>query len=155
MLNLTVAITVAGALLFAAACSPQAAQDDQPETFPLELSVQEIMTGVITPATNVIWGRSFADDLSEEDWHRFLESAIQLSLAASAIALAPPEESANGGAASGNAVAWREWSDQLAELALNAKAAAESQDQAALVDAGDAMVEACEACHTVFLTGAQ
>jgi cytochrome c2 len=50
---------------------------------------------------------------------------------------------------------WQEWSRQLAELALMAKDAAENRDQTAFADAGDAMVEVCEACHTAYLTGAQ
>jgi cytochrome c5 len=110
------------------------------------------MTGIITPATNVIWGRSFADDLSEEDWQLFLQSAIQISLSASAMSLVPPDAAAAEDAAAND---WQEWSAQLAALADAAKLAAETRDQAALLDAGDAMVEVCEACHAVFLTGAQ
>ena len=154
-MNKIAGIVVAGGLSIVAACNPEPIEDERPALLPLNVSIREIMIGVITPATNFIWERSFAGDLSEEDWQRFSESAIQISLSASAIALAPPEDIANASIASGDMGDWREWSGQLAELALVANAAAETQDQAALVNAGDAMVELCEACHTVYLTGAQ
>ena len=155
MLNKTLGSALFGALFVVAACGPEEIEGEQSEQFLPEVSVREIMTGVITPATNVLWGRSFANDLSEEDWQRFEESAIQISLSASAVALIPPQENAGGSLAADDAARWREWSGQLAGLGQVAKDAALTKDQAALVDAGDAMVEICEACHTLFLTGAQ
>lgn len=151
----TAGFIVVGVLLIAAACSPEQIEGDQPDFFVPEVSIYEIMTGIITPATNFIWERSYADTLSEEDWQRFLQSAIQISLSATAISLAPPEEVENGSFASGDMGDWQEWSEQLAALALMAKDAAETKDQTAFAAAGDAMVEVCEACHTAFLTGAQ
>ena len=50
---------------------------------------------------------------------------------------------------------WREWSGQLAELALMAKAAAGNRDQTVFAEAGDLMIEVCEACHMAYLPGAQ
>jgi hypothetical protein len=152
MLKTANGIVVAGVLVLAAACGAEQIESDRSETISFDVSIREIMTGIITPATNVIWGRSFADDLSEEDWQLFLQSAIQISLSASAMSLVPPDAAAAEDAAAND---WQEWSAQLAALADAAKLAAETRDQAALLDAGDAMVEVCEACHTVFLTGAQ
>ncbi|MEJ2122901.1 MAG: hypothetical protein P8Z76_19820 [Alphaproteobacteria bacterium] len=154
-MNASLKVVAAGLLPMIVACSPEQMDGDRSEPISLEVSIDEIMTGVITPATNVIWGRSFADDLSAEDWQRFLQSAIQISLSASALSLVPPEANAGGNLAAGDTARWREWSSQLAGLAEVAKAAALTKDQAALVDAGDAMVEICEACHTAYLAGAQ
>ena len=73
--------------LIAAACSEEQTLGDQTGSFNLQLSTNEIMTGVMTPATNAIWEGSYVDTLSEEDWQRLLQSSIQVSLSATAISL--------------------------------------------------------------------
>jgi len=138
--------------LIAAACSEEQTLGDQTGSIDLQLSINEIMTGVITPATNAIWEGSYLDTLSDEDWQLLLQSSIQVYLSAEAISFAQMNDVDNGRLDMSD---WQEWSRQLAELALVAKDAAENRDQMAFADAGDAMVEICEACHTAYLTGAQ
>jgi hypothetical protein len=140
------------AVLLVIGCNPEQTLTEQILPSPVEVSMRELMTGVITPATNSIWEGSFAATLSDEDWQRLLQATIQLSLAATAVSLGGIDDVEGGRTDMEN---WQEWSRQLAELALMAKAAAENRDQMSFAEAGDPMVEVCEACHIAYLLGAQ
>jgi len=155
--NLTATSMLVTTAFIAAACSQEQAATEQAAAeqagaSPVEVTMSEIMTGVMTPATNAIWNGSYSPDLSEEDWQRLLEASIQVSVAVTAISLGGTDDVAGGRADMDN---WQEWSAQLGELALMAKTAAENRDQMAFANAGDPMVDICEACHIAYLPGAQ
>ncbi len=150
--DLTARSTAAVAVLLLIGCNPEQVASPQSPASPVEVSMRELMTGVITPATNAIWEGSYAAELSDEDWQRMLEASVQLSISTTAVSLGGTDDVDGGRIEMDN---WQEWSGQLAELALMAKAAAENRDQTAFAEAGDPMVEVCEACHIVYLPGAQ
>ncbi len=114
---------------------------------PVPLTTSALMLDVATPATNPIWEKSYAPDLTEQDWNEAKQAASQLLAAASLISLGGSDAAEKGWT---DDPQWREWSQTLANTALAALQAAEAKDQSALAAAGDSLVEDCAGCHLVF-----
>ena len=114
---------------------------------PVPLTTSALMLDVASPATNPIWEKSYAAELTDQDWNEAKQAASQLLAAASLISLGGTDAAEKGWT---NAPEWREWSQILSNTALAALQAAEAKDQTALAAAGDSLVEDCAGCHLVF-----
>jgi hypothetical protein len=133
----------AGLALFSVAAIAQT-----PSSYvPVALTTSALMLDVATPATNPIWDKSYAPDLTDQDWNEAKQAASQLLAAASLISLGGSDAAENGWT---DDPAWREWSRTLAATASAALKAVEAKDQSALAAAGDSLVEDCAGCHLVF-----
>ena len=136
-------LLTAGMVLFALGATAQT-----PSTYiPVPLTTSALMLDIATPATNPIWDKSYAPELTDQDWNEAKQAASQLLAAASLISLGGSDAEEKGWT---SAPEWREWSQTLANTALAALQAAEAKDQTALAAAGDSLVEDCAGCHLVF-----
>jgi len=137
-------LSLAAALaLFAVAATAQT-----PSSYvPISLTTSALMLDVATPATGPIWDKSYAPDLTDQDWNEAKQAASQLLSAASLISLGGSDAAEKGWT---DDPAWREWSETLAATAMAALQAVEAKDQSALAAAGDSLVEDCAGCHLVF-----
>ena len=125
-----------------AACSPEhATEQQQPERRP----ILELMTEVITPATDTVWGAD--DPQTDEEWQVLHDAAVLVG---------STFESIRKGGAGENDDAWAENPEFQAfvdaELAANklVRAAIAARDMDALFDAGNELYTPCEACHLRF-----
>jgi len=116
-----------------------------------EGSINDVMTNVVTPVTNTIWG--VENPTTDEDWQVYLDAADELIAAAEAIR--------NGGSGPNDAAwaadpAWRPFADALLAAAREVRQAAEDRDLDAFITAAnDRMYPPCEECHLKFLPGMQ
>jgi hypothetical protein len=114
-------------------------------------TVLEVMTLVITPATNTIWG--VEDPRSDEEWQVYIDAAEQLIAATTRIKAGgtgpnDPTWAANP--------AWQQFADALIESGREVRAAAEARDLDTMINASnDKMYPPCEECHAQFHPGLQ
>lgn len=138
-------VTFLPLLLFAV--DGHAADEGAPEH---RVSVREIMEGVITPATNTLWG--VENPQSDEDWRPLEEAAIAVIAAGSLIQ--------SGGAGPDDAEhaadpRWQAWSDTMVEAALTTLEAVRARDLDAMIEATNVMYPPCEECHIAFHPGVE
>lgn len=114
------------------------------------LSVREIMEGVITPATDTLWG---VDDPQSDGAWRVLENAALATIAAGTLV-------AQGGAGEHDdewaaSPEWQAFNDVMLKAAADALEAIRRRDLDALYVANDAIYLPCEGCHIAFNPGVQ
>jgi hypothetical protein len=111
-----------------------------------ELQVKQLMNGIITPATNTIWGAYQLE--TDAQWQEVENAAYAVIGAANLLAI--------GGSAEGEAEAaanekWQEFNAQLLAASRQVLAAVAVRDEEALSDAGNnALYPPCEGCHQQF-----
>ena len=123
-----------------------AAQDSKPNA-----SVLAVMTDIVTPATNTIWG--IEDPQTDEEWQVFIDAAADLIDAAEQI-------KAGGSGPNDSAWAedpeWQQFADVLIESGVEIQAAARDKDVDTLMNvSNDKMYPPCEECHINFHPGMQ
>jgi len=121
-------------------------QEDSPPV--PDMSVNDLMISIITPATNTLWG--IEDPQSAEDWQVFIDAADAVIEAGRTIKV--------GGTGPGDAEwaadpAWQAFADALISAGRDARKAAEDQDVDAMFAAGDVLYPPCEECHQQFHPG--
>tara|TARA_X000000950_G_C13906490_1_gene657096 strand:+ start:2895 stop:3290 length:396 start_codon:yes stop_codon:yes gene_type:complete len=108
-----------------------------------ELQVKQLMNGIITPATNTIWGAYQLE--TDAQWQEVENAAYAVIGAANLLAI--------GGSAEGEADAaateqWQEFNAQMLAASRQVLAAVAVRDEEALSDAGNnALYPPCEGCH--------
>lgn len=114
-------------------------------------SVNDIMTAIITPATDIIWG--IEDPQTDAEWQVFIDAAKKVEDAAKKI---------KAGAGGPNDATWArdpQWqlfADVLIESAQEVQEAASRHDLDTLVDvSNNKMYPPCEECHLMFLPAMQ
>jgi hypothetical protein len=112
------------------------------------LSINALMTDVVTPASNMLW--SVADPQTDAQWLVFKDAASQL--------IAAGEQIKRGGSGPNDATwaadpAWQTFADTLIGAANDARIAAEAKDLDALFNANDVLYPPCEECHIQFHPG--
>lgn len=114
------------------------------------VSVKEVMTAVITPATNTMW--SIEDPQTEEEWLFFEQAAVVVMTAGFMVrdGGGGPEDDAWADNAN-----WRSWTDTMIAAAATAKAAAQEKDLDAYLEATEIMYPPCEECHIAYNPGLQ
>jgi len=111
-----------------------------------ELQVKQLMNGIITPATNTIWGAYQLE--TDAQWQEVENAAYAVIGAANLLAI--------GGSAEGEADAaateqWQEFNAQMLAASRQVLAAVAVRDEEALSDAGNnALYPPCEGCHQQF-----
>ncbi len=110
-------------------------------------SVKELMTTVIAPATNMIWGASNVQ--TDAQWQELEQAAQRVIEASTEIA---------DGAGSHDGVAvnadWQAYADEMIAAARSVLAAIQKRDEEALFNAGnDQLYPPCESCHAQYLPG--
>ncbi|MGI1679196.1 MAG: hypothetical protein K6L75_10720 [Cellvibrionaceae bacterium] len=120
----------------------------QPNQQPL-ISVKEIMTDIIEPASNTLWAAALDENIpqTDEDWKKLEQAAIQLMSATSAISLGGTGESDKNWAATQE---WQAYNQQMAELSSTILKLVRERKYDDMLDAGNFLVEPCGACHTAF-----
>ena len=123
-----------------------AASPDTPD-----MSVNDTMLEVITPATNTIWG--IEDPQTDEEWQVFIDAAARLIDAATRIN--------SGGSGPNDSVwaedpEWQRYADVLVESGEEIQTAARERDLDTLINvSNDKMYPPCEECHLMFHPGFQ
>ena len=109
-------------------------------------TVNDIMTAIITPATDIIWG--IEDPQTDEEWQVFIDAAKEVEDAAREI---------KAGAGGPNDAdwakdpQWRQFADVLIESAQEIQEAASRHDLDTLIDiSSNKMYPPCEECHLMF-----
>ena len=117
------------------------AQDNKPTA-----SVLTVMTDIVTPATNTIWG--IEEPQTDEEWQVFIDAAADLIDAS--------EQIKAGGSGPNDAKwamnpEWRRFADILIESGKEIQAAARNKDVDTLMNvSNDKMYPPCEECHIKF-----
>jgi hypothetical protein len=152
----TIAATCGAALL--AACSPQkkAAAPTPPPApvkFNTSLPVDELMAHVVDPASFVYWKGAGAEitakgernlaPTTEEGWEALESGAATLIEAGNMLQLpgrprAPEKD-------------WDAFAQQLTDLAIPAKAAAEKHDEKGVYESGAKIYQVCTNCHEEYV----
>ena len=133
----------AGVLLAATAWSARA---QGPATY-----MRALMLNLIGPAANVLWETVGARTLSDSDWARMKDAVARLSESATAVSAGGTSAAEIERAKSNE---WHIWAGKFAETVSTAALAVDRKNQMALIAASDAIVEACEGCHTAFPSAA-
>ncbi len=131
----------------AAMAAIAAAGQDEPPADP-EMSVNDLMITLITPATNTLWG--IEDPQTAEDWQVFIDAADLVIDAGRTIKVGGTGPKDTDWAAD---PAWQAFADALIGAGRDARQAAMDQDIEAMYTAGEVLYPPCEECHLQFHPG--
>lgn len=134
-------------LILGAMAALTAAGQDDPPPIP-EMSVNDLMIAVITPATNTLWG--VEDPRTTEDWQVFIDAADMVIDAGRKIKVGGTGPNDADWAAD---PAWQAFADALIDAGRDARQAALDQDIEAMFTAGEVLYPPCEECHVQFHPG--
>ncbi len=110
----------------------------------LPVSFNEVMVALVNQAADPIWVASWKNPQSDRDWRNLEYLGYQLEIAGSLLTIPgigplDKEWVAKPG--------WKEFSLQLKNAGTAAQKAAANKNLAALNQAGNQIVDVCEACH--------
>jgi hypothetical protein len=116
---------------------------------PPQVSINEVMVAVVDHASHELWHVAIEEQAPEtdEDWRELEHHAIQLASAGSWVSLGGIGEADQGWV---KLVGWSDYAQGMTDAAVTALEATRARDLEALIEAGDALVETCEACHKEF-----
>lgn len=134
-------IMIIAVSLFSLLClSVSLAQTDERRSL---LSVKEIMNGLITPTTTIIWGAYQLE--TDAQWQEVKNAALSVIAAVNLLQFGVAGE---GEAAAAVEADWKTYNQQMIEAARLVMLAADNKDEEALSAAGnDALYPPCESCH--------
>ena len=120
------------------------AGDDKPEPLAVvpDISVNDHMMSVVTPATDTIWG--IEDPQSDAEWQVIDTAAVDIIAAFEAMKLGGSGENDIAWAANED---WDAMMDEAIEAALLARAAVLNRDVDGVLAAGNVLYPPCENCH--------
>ena len=110
-----------------------------PENF---ATSRQVMLGLTIPAADVVWGVGSAEPADDLAWEK---------VAANAAMLAESGQLLLSGSRNLQQPVWTTQSQALIEAGKAAAVAAQKHDVDGVLAAGDAMYNACDACHNDFL----
>ena len=128
----TVVLGLSASLLFV-----RVAMTQQAEPRPVA-SVAQIMQAMVVPSSNSLFDVARRAPESDEQWAAVRNSAVLLAESGNLLLM---------GKRSKDTDVWRETSLALVGAGAAALRAAEARDAAAVIEAGNSMVDACETCH--------
>jgi hypothetical protein len=136
------------ACLMLVGCQDVTTEDEGPPA--PTMSVDDLMTTVIAPATDTLWG--IENPQTDEDWQVFSDAANVVIEAGEAIKI--------GGTGPDDDVwaddpEWDAFADQMIGAGRDALAAANDRDIEAMFTAGEVLYPPCEECHIQFNPGVQ
>jgi hypothetical protein len=142
----------AGLLMTACSAPPAAEQAAAPSPPPapaLNLSYNELMVTWIDNASHVLWDaekQGFAPK-NAADWTEIEDHAIQLAAAGTLIQL---PGTGTGDLQWSGEEGWKTNARLMSEAGQSARAAAQSRNLPALIEANGKLVQTCEGCHKQF-----
>jgi hypothetical protein len=153
--------SLAGSILVALTCAScsrtapvtgDAAPATPPTPYNTDIDVDEVMTHVMDPAARAFWagwgltydsrGEHDVSAKTNEEWKRVEDGAAMVVLATNTLMLPLYQRKPKA--------EWNKWAKQVADLAIQGKAAADKHDVAAIENVGGKLDEACDACHKAF-----
>jgi hypothetical protein len=142
-----VALALALGLIAVFAARLGAAQSDEADFIPLEMSINALMVALVDHAAHEIWEAGSRSRLSGSDWQDVEQHARQLIASGTLISLGGTGRQDKQWVAT---PAWQQWARELTDGGLAALAAVEKTDQEALHAAGEDIVDTCVGCHDMF-----
>lgn len=144
-------ITVLTLLLGVSLVAPAAGAAEPTETdrqfIEMQTSLNAIMVAVVDWAAHEVWEAGYAETMAERNWLTAKQYAVQLLASGTLVSLGGTGRADEEWVRS---PAWQEWTAQMMSETEDALRAIEVQDQAALLAAGERLVETCEGCHAAF-----
>lgn len=109
------------------------------------VTVRQVMTSAITPATNTLWGAEESPD--DAGWQSLADAAVVVIATGTLI-----KSGGSGGDDEQWAAeqAWQDYADVMINAAADALAATEARDIDALMTATEVMYPPCEECHAQY-----
>lgn len=110
------------------------------------LTVRQVMTGIIEPATNTIWGAYQLQ--SDDEWMEVQNAALSVIGAGNLLTLGGAGEDEQAMAQESD---WMRFNNEVISAAREVIAAVEARDEEALFNAGnDSLYPPCESCHQIY-----
>jgi cytochrome c556 len=106
------------------------------------MTIMEIMTSIIAPATDTLWAAD--DPSSDEAWNQLESAALKVIRAGETIKQGGSGTQDNNWA---NQLDWQSFTNEMTNAAEQALAAIHKKDIDALLDVGDALYQSCVNCH--------
>jgi hypothetical protein len=155
---LSSACLVLSAAALLGACAPkepESAQATEPApvvvasapTIKLPVSINAIMVALVDHASEPLWVDAYVAPTTEERWKEAEYNAYQVAVGGKLIML---EGTGPNDAAWIADPAWKSIADEMSAAGMEALAATQARNAAALNQAGDRLVAACEDCHKKF-----
>lgn len=113
----------------------------------LPVSLNMVMVALVNQAADPLWVAAWHNPETERDWRNLGRLAVQLELAGALLVIpgtGPMDE------AWANNPDWQAWAGRLQQAGLDAVAAVQARDTAAISSVGDQIVAICEGCHNQF-----
>jgi len=142
-------LIIAGLAVFLLIVAAGSAVSEDEEPVPV-MSIMELMTTVITPATDTLWG--IEDPQTDEEWQVFVDAANVVIDAGKIIKVGGTGPNDNNWASE---PAWDAFAAVLIGAGEDALQAAKNKDVDAMFDAGGVLYPPCEECHIQFNPGVQ
>ena len=119
-----------------------AVQAQAPQTY-----MYILMVNMVGPAANSLSRVAGKQEMTDQDWARVKEMAATLNDSSAAVATGGNSSAEEERARSPE---WKTWSARFTAAVSSTAEAAERKELSALLAANDALVGACEGCHTAF-----
>lgn len=149
-------VAVPAIFLLLAACgqrepAPVVAQPPpKPAPLAMPLSIDEVMVGPVDFAADGIWRPAAQETLTEQEWMLVEQDAISLIASATLITTAGTGDQ---DAMWVEQADWRQWTQEMQDIAEDARDAARERNKYKLDIASDKLIEVCAACHTKYRSG--
>lgn len=145
------AIAVVGAVLTACSAPEESTEEAITSSYNTNLSVTEIMTLVLEPASDILWdsGGWVMDAAGYEELYPTTDDGWAFVRAQAAVVVESGNMLALPGRAEDND-AWMIYSNGLSEAGVLAMEAAAAQDKDAFFQAGAQLYSVCTACHQAY-----
>ena len=124
-----------------------AQQSDQRDYIPLATSINALMVALVDHSAHEVWAAAAAQSLTRQGWLTAEQHATQLIAASTLVSLGGTGPLDSQWVAKAD---WQQWSQSMADGAAAALAAVQNTDQAALNEAGQRLIVACDGCHQEF-----
>jgi cytochrome c556 len=120
------------------------------EFIEMQTSLNAIMVAVVDWSAHEVWEAAYAETMTGRSWLTVRQYATELLASGTLVSL--------GGMGKADmewvkSPEWQEWTAKMIADTQDALRAIEAKDQAALMAAGEALVETCEGCHDAFKPG--
>jgi hypothetical protein len=124
------------------------AQAAVPGKVEMPVSINAIMVTLIDHSAHHIWDYGVMErEITDDEWRIVEYYSIQLAAAGPAITLGGIGESDDKWVLS---PLWTDYTQAMTDTAIQAMIAAQDHDQPMLLEAGNALTDACEGCHETF-----
>jgi len=146
---ITLAFAMATFATAPGALAAEATSTDR-EFIEMQTSLNATMVAVVDWAAHEVWEAAYAESMTGRNWLTAKQYATELLVSGTLVSLGGTGRADMGWV---NDPVWQEWTAKMIANTEDALRAIEAQDQAALLKAGEDLVETCEGCHAAFKPG--